>query len=259
MNGRTITIFALLAALAPGGGAADATPEAGSRGDAERLLADAKQTRRSAHKKTGEEKRRILEQTVAAYRLLVEHHDDQGDLCAEASFRIGEIERSLGDALAARAAFEAVTARSGDAPRFAARATNELGHLARRAGDLEAALAGYRRVAEQFPNEDGEAVKGLTWAGKMLVALDRPDEARKLWLSLPDSHPSEPVAAVRAADLAALSHIDAGNMIEARRVVEETAARFAEGNLAQEWWSPDVEKALQKMKAPGRLTPSGPN
>ncbi|MFG0320402.1 MAG: hypothetical protein ACF8XB_24235, partial [Planctomycetota bacterium JB042] len=133
MNRNLMTTLGLLAALSAPAAATEGDGPAGSRGEAERLLAAARQTKRTAHRKTGEEKRRILEETVAAYRLVLERHGDQGDLCAEAAFRVGEIERTLGDALASRAAFEAAAARGGDAPRFAARAENELGHLARRA------------------------------------------------------------------------------------------------------------------------------
>jgi len=227
-----------------------------SRSDAQAALGIAKQTRRTAFKKTGEEKRKILEQTIVAYRAVLERHDDEGDLCAEAAFRIGEIERSLGDAPAARAAFEQTAAKRDSAPRFAARAMNELGHLARRAGDLEGALQTYRLIPTEFPGEDAESVKALTWGGKVLVQLDRAEEARATWLSIADLHPSEPVAAVRAADLAALSALDDGDETLARRILDETDAKYHESNLAQEWWSPEVEKATSKMKSRERIQTS---
>ena len=256
----TITGPALAALTAPlwlalpGLASEDADPS--GRADARATLAAAKQSRRTAFKKTGEEKRKILEQTVAAYRLVLQHHEDEGDLCAEAAFRIGEIERSLGDAPAARAAFEQTVSRRDDAPRFAARALNELGHLARRAGDLEAALETYRRVPSEFPAQDAEAVKALTWGGKMLLQLDRGEDARTMWLSIGRLHPSEPVAAVRAADLASQSALDEGDRALARKILEETEAHHSESNLEQEWWSPEVERAVSKMKVRARLDES---
>ncbi len=232
-----------------------ATPAAGAKAGpgAQAQLEIAKQERRKANKTSGEEKRSILEGTIAQYQKVLELHGEDGPACAEASFRIGEIERSLGDAPGARAAFETTLSFGKDAPRFAARALNELGHLARRSGDAGAAIAAYERVLAEFPAEEAEAVKSLTWIGKVEASRGNAEKARTAWLSIADRYPALPVQAVRAADLAALDALEAGDADAAQAIVDRTRARFSAENKDQPWWSPEVEQALGKMKAPARL------
>ncbi|MBI4879254.1 MAG: tetratricopeptide repeat protein [Planctomycetes bacterium] len=225
---------------------------------AQAQLEIAKQDRRKANKTSGEEKRAILEGTIAQYQKVLELYGEDGPACAEASFRIGEIERSLGDAPGARAAFETTLRYGKDAPLFAARALNELGHLARRSGDAAAAIAAYERVLAEFPVEEAEAVKSLTWIGKVEAGRGNAEKARSAWLSIADRYPALPVQAVRAADLAALDALEGGDTDTAQEIVNRTRARFSADNKDQPWWSPEVEEALGKMKAPARLAAPEP-
>jgi len=213
----------------------------------------ARQVRQKAFKKSGEEKRSILEASIAEYQIVLEKFGKQKDACAEAAFRIGEIERSLGDAQDAREAFEKVLAFGAEQPTFAARAQLELGHIARRADQTDQAIALYQKLLEQYSAQETQAVAALTWIGKLEDRRGQSDKAREIWLSLADRFPSQPVPAIRAADLAALSALKSDDLQTARQIMQSTQERFSEDNQDQAWWSPAVEEALGKMKAARKL------
>ncbi len=250
---NAIRIGAALAAVALGVGVAlGADGDAPAKSAAEQMEV-AKKAKQAAHKQDGDEKRKGLEASVAAYREVIDRFPDEGETCAEAAFRIGEIERALGATSEAQAAFETAVRYSAASPRFAARAINELGHLARREGRLQDAVATYRRVLDEHGDEDAEAVKALTWIGKVELKLGRKQDARRSWLSIADRYPSEASAAIRAIDLAAISALDEGDAAEARRIVDEADHRFAKENEEFAFWTPDVDEALAKMKSRARL------
>ncbi|MFH0947271.1 MAG: tetratricopeptide repeat protein [Planctomycetota bacterium] len=220
---------------------------------AEAQLQVARQTRQQAFKKSGEEKQAILEASILEYQKIFEQFSDQKETCAEAAFRVGEIERSMGDTAAARGAFEKVLEYEKSAPTFAARALCELAHIARRDQKIEDALATYQNVLDRFPAEEPQAVLALTWIGKVEERRGKPTEARKAWLSIAERYPSQPIPAIRAADLAALSALAADDLETGRKIVADTISRFGEMNRDQAWWSPAVEEALRKMKSASRL------
>ena len=216
-------------------------------------LAIAKQVRRDANKKEPDEKRRILLAAADAYQVILDRFADDHVPCAEAAFRIGEIHRSLGDAARASQAFERVLDHGAHHERFAARALTELGHLARRAGRGDDAIGFYERAIDEYPQRTGEGATALVWIGKVEDRRGRREEARAAWLSVGDRFPSEPVRAIRAADLAALSALDDGDVKRAGKIVEETRRRYGGDNGDQEWWTPEVESALGRMKSATRL------
>lgn len=216
---------------------------------AEQVLDRAGQIRRQSFKKTGEEKRKILEEAIATYGAVSVQFAQDERACAEAAFRIGELQRSLGDTAAAAAAFEQAAARGKAAPRFAARAQNELAHILRRAGKPNEAIAAYRRVLDEFPHEETEGAKSLTWIGRVQERAGDGASARSTWLSIADKTPTQAVAAVRAADLAALSLLKAGNKDDARKVIEAVRKRFADSP----YWTADVEEALGRMRSARQL------
>lgn len=213
----------------------------------------ARQKKMSARKTSGDIRQGLLEASVVEYRKVLDQFGGDATACAEAAFRIGEIERSLGNADAADKAFQAVLPHGQAAPRFAARALNELAHLQRRADQPEQAITVYRRVTDEYPDQEAEAVKALTWIGKVEDRRGQHEAAQNVWLSIPDRYPSRPVAAIRAADLAALSALKRGDVDTAREVVTVTGARFSADNKDQEWWSLEVQSALDRMKAKQRL------
>lgn len=237
------------ATFTPVGGAASE----GDSGAAKALLQAAKDIKRTANKQEEAEKQKILTQAVAAYSRVLEEQPDQAAECAEAAFRIGEIQRTLHATPAARSAFERVVTYRAAEPKFAARAVLELGHLARRAGDAAEAIARYEEVTAEFPAQSGEAAQAITWRGKMEAQRGNAKRAREIWLSLADRVPSEAVQAVRAADLAALSALKEGLADEARGIVKATRTRFSADNPDQEWWSPEVDQAISRMKSAGAL------
>lgn len=225
--------------------AAQADKAAQASESAEQLLDRAGQIRRQSFKKSGEEKRKILEDAISAYGVVAERHAQDERSCAEAAFRIGELQRSLGDTAAAAAAFELAASRGKAAPRFASRAQNELAHILRRAGKPNEAIAAYRRVLDEYPNEEGEGAKALTWIGRIQERAGDGAAARSTWMSIAEKTPTQAVAAVRAADLAALSLLKAGNKDDARNVIDAVRKRFADSP----YWTADVEEALGRMRS----------
>lgn len=233
--------------------------EPGSDKAAKQQLDDAKALRRAAGKKAGEERRKALAEAATAYRKVVTENPDQTRACAEAAFRAGEIERSLGEIEKARESFRAAVEHGKDAPQFGSRAMSELAHLERRAEKLEEALATYRKIPETFPGQDAEGARAITWAGKMESKLGRAEDARKTWLSIGDRFPAQPILAIRAADLAALSLLEAGDVAGAQKVVSDVEARFGEDNKNQPWWTPQVDETLAKMRIHAKLAGSSAN
>lgn len=231
--------------------AEDAPKAAASKAadNAEQALDRAGQIRRQSFKKSGEEKRKILEDAIAAYGAVGSQFAQDERACAEAAFRIGELQRSLGDTAAAAEAFERAVALGKAAPRFAARAQNELGHLLRRAGKPTEAIAAYRRVLDEYPHEETEGAKALTWIGRIQERSGDGAAARSTWMSLADKTPTQAVAAVRAADLAAMSLLKAGNKDEARKIIDSVRKRFADSP----YWTADVEEALGRMRSARQL------
>jgi TolA-binding protein len=229
--------------------AAQAAQAAKSDESAEQLLDRAGQIRRQSFKKTGEEKRKILEESIAAYGAVAERFPKDERSCAEAAYRIGELHRSLGDTAAAAEAFEKVAAFGKSAPRYAARALNELGHILRRSGKGAEAIGSYQRVVAEFDNEETEGAKALIWIGKIQERAGDVESARKTWLSVAEKTPTQAVSAVRAADLAAVALLKGGQKDEARKVIEAVRKRFADSP----YWTADVEEALEKMRAAKQL------
>lgn len=249
----SLTLLSAMFAM-PGGGDAPVGKAVGANAPAATASAaaqldHAKQARRASYHTSGEEKRRVLESVIAEYQVVLDRFAQDFGACAEASFRIGELKRSLGDTAGAKAAFEKTSSMGKQAPRFAARALNELGHLARRSGDDAGAKAIYQRVLEEYAKNDVEGVKALTWLGKIESKRGNASGARELWLSIADKFPSQPIAAIRAADLAALAATKDGDRGGAEKIVASTRARFSSDNEDQAWWSPEVEEALNRMKS----------
>lgn len=248
---------AALAALSPAPTTLEATGS-GNEKAAKLQLDGAKQLRRAAGKKTGEERRTALRAAADAYRKVATEHPDSAAVSAEAAFRAGEIMRSLGDADAARSDFELAAKSGKQAPQFGARALNELGHLARRKEQFDEAIAFYQRVNSEFPGQDGEGARALTWVGKLEARLGKDEQARTTWLSLQERFPSQPVLAIRAADLAVLSWIEAGDATQAAKSLADVDARFGgDDNKSQAWWSPEVDTALSKMRCRTKLESAG--
>jgi len=220
---------------------------------AKQQLDAAKALRRAASKKSGEERRSSMLSAAEAYRKVVTDNPDQSRLCAEAAFRAGEIERSLGDLAKARGAFEIAVNHGKEAPQFGARAMSEMAHIDRRNEKLDEALVLYRKVAETFPGQDAEGARAITWAGKVEAKLGKSEEARKTWLSIGDRFSAQPILAIRAADLAALSFLEDGDVANARKTLDDVESRFGEDNKNQPWWTPQVDETLAKMRIHAKL------
>jgi hypothetical protein len=251
--------LALALGLALGDGATALASNAiafASESSAKAQLDNARQMRRAATKKSGEERRAALAAAAVAYREVLTQNAGNpaaGATCAEAAFRAGEIERSLGDLEGATSAFEAAVKHGKDAPQFGARGLSELGHLARRKQEWDVAIGFYQRVDKEYPGQTAEGARAATWIGKIEDRLCRHEDARKTWLAIGDRFPSQPILAIRAVDLAALDAIEQGDPAAGKQMIEDAAKRYGFENKDQDWWTPEVDDALNRMKAREKL------
>ena len=247
MMRKTMMGFALLFMIA---GTALAREEA--RTPAVQRLKEAWSLRRTSFKKKGEEKRKILLETVDRYRSVMQEFPEAKAACAEASFRAGEIYRSLKMTEEAKGAFEGVLRYDTHGP-FAARALLELGHIHRRAKAWDPALAFYRRVIAQCPKERDRCADAFTWTGKVLLRKKAYEKARKVLVEFADKFPEFPEDAIRNIDLAAASLLQEGRQAEAQALVEKWRAHFEAMLGKDERMDRRLERALERMKTPERL------
>lgn len=216
-------------------------------------LKQASDLRRTSFKKPKEEKKRILLETAAVYEGIIAECVDFRAECAQASFRAGEIYRTLGMTQKAESSFLRTLEFEGQGE-FAARSLVELGHIARRAKDYPAAIARYQRVLTECPAVRDECADAVTWTGKVLLKAKDHEKGRQTLLAFEKQFPEFPVAAIRNIDLVAQSLINEGRFDEAAAMVEECVNRFETKIGSDPKEDKKVEKALRKMKAAERLS-----
>ncbi len=215
-------------------------------------LKEASALRRTSFKKPKEEKKRILLETAAVYEGLMSGCSEFRSECAQASFRAGEIYRTLGMVQKAESSFLRTLEfeRKGE---FAARSLVEVGHIARRAKDYPAAIVRYERVLTECPDVRDECADAVTWIGKVLLKMKDKEKGRRKLLAFEKQFPEFPVAAIRNIDLAAQSLIKEERFDEAAAMVEDCVKRFEAKIGSDPKEDKKVEKALSKMKAAERL------
>jgi tetratricopeptide (TPR) repeat protein len=244
------TIAALLCATLLAG--IVAAQEEGQDGSAAAKLKEAYALRRTSFKKPREVKNRILLETAGIYEQIIKEHSECRAECAQASFRAGEIYRSLKMAERAEASFLRTLQfeKKGD---FAARSLNEVGHIHRRKEEYDRAIEFYRRVLSECTDIRDECAEALTWIGKVQLKRNELEKGRQTLLGFADRFPDFPAAAIRNMDLVALSLIDEGKIAEAEDIVESCHQRYGSLSEADPATAKKVEKALKKMKAGERL------
>jgi tetratricopeptide (TPR) repeat protein len=196
-----------------------------------------------------------LDKACAAYDAVVKYWPESGVLTAEAAFRSGEINRSLGRPGAAKGSFE-VAFDQGEGSTFAPRAILEIGHIHRRVSEMDKALEYYGRLASikgvpvRYLNDSRE------WAGKVHFEIghwEKALDAFKQW-SVNSEGPIEQVKAVdlQLRCLLELKQIDAGRALLAKTMEELTP-------LSEEPSKEGVrlKRALERMKAPSQFAASG--
>jgi tetratricopeptide (TPR) repeat protein len=235
-------------AAGPEDRAADGAPSAAAAAK----LKEASALRRTSFKKPNDEKKRILLETAGVYERIIEEYRTCRPECAEASFRAGEIYRSLKMADRAEASFLR-TLDFQAAGEFAARSLNEVGHIYRRKVDFGRAIEFYRRVLDECADVRDECADAVTWIGKVQLKMNELEKGRQTLLGFADRFPEFPVIAIRNMDLVALSLIDEGRLNEAESLVESCIQRYDVRNGEDGALDKKVEKALKKMKAVEKL------
>ncbi|PCH83824.1 MAG: hypothetical protein COB96_00090 [Planctomycetota bacterium] len=196
-----------------------------------------------------------LDNACAAYDAVVKYWPDSGVLTAEAAFRSGEINRSLGRPGAAKGSFE-VAFDQGEGSYFAPRAILEIGHIHRRVSEMDKALEYYGRlvaikgVPVRYLNDSRE------WAGKVHFELGHWDKALlsfKQW-SVNSEGPTEQV---RAVDLQLGCLLELKQMEAARVLLAKTMEELTPLSEEPSKEGARLKRALERMKAPSRLAASG--
>lgn len=193
-----------------------------------------------------------LEQMAAAadaFQAVARYWPKEKEVVAEACFRRGEVLRSIGEAGAARGAFEEVVAVGQKGGEFRVRAYLELGHLCRRAFEHQDALAYYKKAREckkvslRYNNDGREWITRLSldifaWKEARLAAQD--------W----EKHAEGPVEEVKARDHQILALLGAGDWRKAEKELEKLRKSMRRMASAPTREGGQLKKALAEMKAP---------
>ncbi|MDA0668220.1 MAG: hypothetical protein O3A50_10660 [Planctomycetota bacterium] len=189
-----------------------------------------------------------LKAAAHAFQAVARFWPKEKEVVAEACFRRGEMLRSLGEAGAARGAFEEAAEAGRAGNDFTARAYLELGHLCRRAFEHEDALVFYRKardckkVSLRYNNDGREwitrlALEIFAWKDARLAARD--------W----EKHAEGSVEEVQARDLHILALLGAGDWRKAEKELAELQKSMSRLASAPTREGAQLKTALEEMKA----------
>jgi tetratricopeptide (TPR) repeat protein len=222
-------------------------------------LAGASKLKREASQAKGEEKLEALVRAAKGYERVARDLADERAASAEASFRAGEIWRTIRHEEEARRCFQETAGEIAGAPGFAARAWIELGHLERRQHRLDEARRCYERVLSIVPEQRRECARALTWQGKTLIEQKNAKDGHVALLAVGARYPEFPLDDIRNVDLVAVDWIKSGRIEEARQLVNDCIERHSEDDDADADDSakddkddrdePVIRRALDKMKS----------
>jgi len=230
-----------VAAVAP---PRDATPKL-ENAQAELDRADG--LRSAMRGKEGDARTAARKSAVEAYRAVREHWSGEAKVCAEASFRAGELLRSANEAGAALAEFQVARERGKDSP-YRVRAALEIGHIHRRARESDQALAAYESVLADAAATPGQRDDASYWEGNVYAAAKRVDDARRAWQRVADGG-EDPLDRIRAWDEIAGSYVDAGDFEAAAGVLERCREANAEASAEETRLGDRVRRALASMRS----------
>lgn len=214
-------------------------------------LVYAKRVKSESRGTEGAARAAALQRAAAAYAAVPQYWPDAGVILAEAAFRRGELQRSLGQPGAARGAFlEALD--HGQGSEFAPRALLEIGHLHRRAKEMDQALEFYQRLLALPGASLHQLNDGREWTGKVQLDLGL-WEAAAASFSAWAANAEGPVEVVRAADLEAKAWIQHGALDRAERRLNEVQAQMEPFSQEPTKEAEELRKALERMKSPDLL------
>lgn len=251
---KSMTIVKAAAALLLGAAPSLCGAEVPRQADAKAQLKYAAGLKKGLRGLKGEERRTVLQSIAEAYAVVGRFFPEAVTETAEASFRLGETRRTLGDRDGAMAAFERTVELKGHR-RFGARAMLEIGHLYRRAKKLPDAAATYEKTAKEYSDLPDQRDAAWLWVGKVRFAMKDALAARAAW-SLVAEKSTDPLDQIRAYDLIAGSFLAEGKTTEAQAAVEK--CQHALAPVAEEPSSRGsrVKRALERMKSLNKLSPA---
>ncbi|MGQ0554276.1 MAG: tetratricopeptide repeat protein [Planctomycetota bacterium] len=219
-------------------------------------LKEASAAKSAAQKLDGEARSSALQMAAGRYDAIAADEAFAPAIRAEASFRSGEILRSLHHEEAAEQRYSTATALGQAVPEaleFAARGLLERAHMARRGKDVEAALSLYGQVRERFSAHRRSAAHAMTWMGKLQLKAGQREQAAQLLQGFAEAYPEYPVEAIRNADLLAVEQLEAGDETAARTTVERVQAAMEAVLAAGGKTAEAVRKALDGMRVTEQL------
>ncbi|TAH36812.1 MAG: hypothetical protein EYC70_07435 [Planctomycetota bacterium] len=211
----------------------------------------AKKVKSESRGTEGAERVAALQRALEAYAAVPRYWPDGGTLLAEAAFRRGEIHRGLGQAGAARGAFQEALDH-GQGTDFVPRALLEIGHLHRREREMDAAVQAYQRVQAlpgvnlRYLNDSRE------WTGKVQLDLAQWEAAASSFAAWA-ANAEGPVEVVRAADLEAKAWIGKGDLVRAENRIRAVQAQMEALASEPTKEAEELRSALERMKSPELL------
>jgi tetratricopeptide (TPR) repeat protein len=190
---------------------------------------------------------RARETAIRALEAVCAYFPEAGELCAEASFRVGEMLRADGEAERALEAFGVARERS-PADSFGARAGIEIGHIHRRAERWDDALDAYFAVLVDFRARAEDRDTALLWAGDAWLEQGAADQARRAWRHVAEDG-RRALDRVRAYDRIALSRLEEGDLERARATLRACEAGLAASASEVTELGRSVRGAVLRMRA----------
>jgi len=219
--------------------------------DAKAQLQFAKSLKRDLRGLKGQEKREGMRQVVKAYQMVAKYFPGAVAEKTEASFRQGEILRTLKDREKAAQAFEKAVSLNGSGI-FSARALLEIGHLHRKAKRFDQAIESYEKVTQDFPDLGKQNDGALIWIGKVHGSQKRHELAREIWEKVAEKS-DDPLARIKAFDLIGGSFLKEKDSDSAQEILDrcqKELAAFADGDSSK---AKRVRRALENMRTSAKL------
>lgn len=214
-------------------------------------LQHAKKVKAEARGTKGAARVAALDKAITAYEAVRDYWPESGSVLAEAAFRRGEIQRTLGRSGLAKGAFQEAFDAGKNTP-FAPRALLEIGHLHRRTAEFDHALQHYQRVRDmegvhlRYVNDSRE------WMGRVYLDLGEWDKGIRAFAEWA-ANAETSVDVVRAVDQEALCWLG-------KKDLETAEARLTKIRVEMEVLANEptkdgeaLRRALERMKAPKQI------
>ncbi len=182
-----------------------------------------------------------------AYRAVRGYFPEATAMCAEAAYRCADLLRQDGDLDGARAEYGAARQLGASTP-WRVRGAMELGHLERRVGRASPALAAYEAVIADETAAPSQRDEASLWSARVLADSGRSEDAVRVWTRVAE-HGDDPLDRIRAYDGWAQQLVTRDDLEGAAGVLERCRARLADVAQEESRLGERVRNALTKMRA----------